>query len=313
MSNVLISTKNMSKEEWHKWRSKGIGGSDVSPICGINKYKSPVELWMEKTGKIEPKEAGEAAYWGTVMEPIIRKEFTLRTNIEVKVVKAILRDPVHNFMLANVDGIIDDPLCGECIFEAKTASAFKLDEWEDDKIPEEYMLQIQHYMAVTGYNRTFIAVLIGGNQFKYKMIERDDELIELITKLETDFWSHVINNISPAVDGSDASSELLNRLYPESKNKNQIQLPIEASDLIMQYEIAKAKEDEASEMKEEAANKLKALLGDNECGVINTKTVTWKSVSSEKFDTKKFQAKNPDIYKNYLVKSSSRRFSVKNI
>ena len=63
-------------------------------------------------------------------------------------------------MLANVDGIA---LCEDgkkCIFEAKTASAYKAEQWEDDKIPEEYMLQIQHYMAVTGLYCTYIAALI---------------------------------------------------------------------------------------------------------------------------------------------------------
>ncbi len=83
MLKTLVSTKDMSREEWLYWRNKGIGGSDASVICGINKYKSPSELWMEKTGMIEPEEAGEAAYWGTIMEPIIRKEFTKVSGFEV--------------------------------------------------------------------------------------------------------------------------------------------------------------------------------------------------------------------------------------
>lgn len=72
-ANILVSTEVMNRNEWLTWRNKGIGGSDASVICGINKYKSPVELWMEKTGQIEPKEAGEAAYWGNIMEPIIKR------------------------------------------------------------------------------------------------------------------------------------------------------------------------------------------------------------------------------------------------
>jgi len=310
LKNVLVSTVNMSNVDWLKYRNKGIGGSDVSILCGINKYKSAVELWMEKTGQIEPKEAGEAAYWGTVMEPIIRKEFTSRTNLKVKIVKAILKHPKHSFMLANVDGIIKDPICGECIFEAKTASVFKQNDWEDDRIPEEYTLQIQHYMAVTGYNRTFIAVLIGGNQFKYKTIERDDELIEMIITLEANFWGHVLSNTPPELDGSQASSELLSRLYPESNN-SKILLPEEAKGLIDQYEIGKEKEKVAVEIKDEAVNKLKSLLGNNECGVIEDRQISWKSVTSERFDSKKFQAENAEVYKDYISKSSCRRFTIK--
>ena len=61
MVEILKNTKNMTKDEWLKWRDKGIGGSDVSIICGLNKFKSVLELWMEKLGYVEHKEAGESA------------------------------------------------------------------------------------------------------------------------------------------------------------------------------------------------------------------------------------------------------------
>ena len=311
MSNVLVSTKNMSKSNWLKWRSKGLGGSDAACICGISKYKSPVELWMEKTGQIKPKESGEAAYWGTILEPIVRKEFSLRSNLKVKIIKSMLQHSKYDFMLANLDGVVIDPECGECIFEAKTASIFKSDQWDDDNIPQEYMLQIQHYMAVTGYNKTYIAVLIGGNQFKYKVVERDDELINMLIKLEEDFWEHVVTNTPPPMDGSEASKELLNKLYPLSNAKTQIILPDESINLINQYELSKDKEKEACEMKEEAANKLKIMLGDFECGNSNDRTVLWKSYESEKLDTKKLKEEQPDIYSRYITKSQLRRFSIK--
>ena len=311
MSNVLVSTKNMSKSNWLKWRSKGLGGSDAACICGISKYKSPVELWMEKTGQIKPKESGEAAYWGTILEPIVRKEFSLRSNLKVKIIKSMLQHSKYDFMLANLDGVVIDPECGECIFEAKTASIFKSDQWDDDNIPQEYMLQIQHYMAVTGYNKTYIAVLIGGNQFKYKVVERDDELINMLIKLEEDFWEHVVTNTPPPMDGSEASKELLNKLYPLSNAKTQIILPDESINLINQYELSKDKEKEACEMKEEAVNKLKIMLGDFECGNSNDRTVLWKSYESEKLDTKKLKEEQPDIYSRYITKSQLRRFSIK--
>ncbi len=153
MIDILTNTRNMQKEEWLKWRKEGIGGSDVSIICGINKYKSALELWMEKRGYKESGEAGESAYWGSTLEPIIREEFTKRTNLEVDTISLMLKHPKYDFMLANVDGIVNDNEGKKCIFEAKTASAYKLDQWKDDEIPETYMLQIQHYMAVTGYEK----------------------------------------------------------------------------------------------------------------------------------------------------------------
>ena len=164
-AKILVSTEDMPYADWLEHRKQGIGGSDASVVCGINRYKSPVELWMDKTGQIPPQEAGEAAYWGTQLEPFVRAEFTKRTGIEVSQFKNLLQSEEHPFMLANLDGICEVPDYGTCIFEAKTASAYKAGEWEDT-IPDEYMCQIQHYMAVTGYTGTYIAVLIGGNTFK---------------------------------------------------------------------------------------------------------------------------------------------------
>lgn len=67
-ANILASTEHMDYADWLDWWRKGIGGSDASIVCGINKYKSPVELWLDKTGQLPYHEAGEAAYWGTVLE-----------------------------------------------------------------------------------------------------------------------------------------------------------------------------------------------------------------------------------------------------
>ena len=163
MAVILVSTETMSYEDWLEYRKLGLGGSDASVVCGINKYKSPVELWMEKTNQLQAQEAGEAAYWGTQLEPFVREEFTKRTGIEVAKPDVILQSEEHPFMLANLDGICEVPGVGTCIFEAKTAAANKAGEWED-AIPDEYMLQVQHCMAVTGYQGTYIAVLIGATR-----------------------------------------------------------------------------------------------------------------------------------------------------
>ena len=310
MVEVLTSSKNMSKEEWLEWRKKGIGGSDVSIICGINKYKSALELWMEKTGKKEQDEAGESAYWGNIMEPIIREEFSKRSGLKVDTINSILRHNEHNFMIANVDGIVTDNDNTKCIFEAKTASAYKKELWENS-IPEEYMLQIQHYMAVTGYKRTYIAALIGGNTFVYKCIERDDDLIDMIITLEKQFWNCVINDTPPSIDGSDSCSNLMNKLYPSAQPDKVITLNDEADIFIDIYNEAKQQEEVYSKKKDEAINKLKSLLADNEMGITKNNIISWKNIFTERLDSKRLKLELPDIYSNYLNSSLSRRFNIK--
>ncbi|NCE75476.1 hypothetical protein D1157_10755 [Anaerotruncus sp. X29] len=309
-AKVLVSTENMPYEDWLEYRKQGIGGSDASVVCGINRYKSPVELWMEKTGQLPHQEAGEAAYWGTQLEPFVRAEFTKRTGIEVSRRNELLQSEEHPFMLANLDGICEVPDVGPCIFEAKTASAYKVGEWED-AIPDEYALQLAHYMAVTGYAGAYIAVLIGGNTFKWKFIERDEELISMLIQLETDFWNHVQDGTPPPLDGSDASAKFLAERFPNSRPKSHIILPETADELLAQYDEACEELEAVTERKQKAENLLKEMIGENEVGTAGDRIITWKSVSQERLDSKTLRAEHPVLYKKYVNQTSYRRFSVK--
>lgn len=307
---VLASTANLPYEDWLEYRKLGIGGSDASVVCGISRYKSPIELWMEKTGQLPHQEAGEVAYWGTQLEPLVRLEFSKRTGIEVSLEKQLLQSEEHPFMLANLDGICQHPEYGSCIFEAKTASAYKAGEWED-AIPDEYQLQIQHYMAVTGYRGAYIAALIGGNTFKWKFVERDEELIAMLIELETDFWNHVQDVTPPPVDGSKTSAKFLAERFPNSVPRSQIALPDSAAEFLLQYDEACEQLALITEQKQEAENLLKQLMGDSEVGTVGERIITWKSVTQERLDSKTLKAEHPALYKKYTTLSSFRRFAIK--
>jgi len=309
-ATVLTSTADLPYEDWLDYRRRGIGGSDASVVCGLNRYKSPVELWMEKTNRLPFQEAGEAAYWGTQLEGIVRAEFTKRTGIEVNIVKQLLQSVENPFMLANLDGVCRHPDYGDCIFEAKTATAYKTGEW-DDAVPDEYQLQIQHYMAVTGFRAAFVAVLIGGNTFKWKLVERDDELIDMLVSFEAVFWKHVEDGTPPPLDGSDASARFLAERFPSSVPASQIALPPSAGELLTQYDEACEQLNAATERKQKAENLLKQMLGENEVGTVDGKVITWKSVTQERLDSKTLKAEHPILYKRYSNKISYRRFSVK--
>lgn len=309
-AKILVSTENMPYADWLEYRKLGIGGSDASVVCGINRYKSPVELWLDKTNQIPAQEAGEAAYWGTQLEPFVRAEFTKRTGIEVIHKTELLQSEEYPFMLANLDGECEVPDYGTCVFEAKTASAYKAGEWEDT-IPDEYMCQIQHYMAVTGYRGAYIAVLIGGNTFRWKFVERDEELISMLIELETAFWNHVQDCTPPPLDGSDASAKFLSQRFPSSTPMSHIALPDAAAALLTEYDEACAQLEIVTEKKQKAENLLKEMMGDNEVGTAGGRVVTWKSVSQERLDRKTLKAEHPALYKKYANKSSYRRFTIK--
>lgn len=310
-AQVLAMTKEMSRAEWLEARKQGIGGSDASIVAGLNPWKSKLKLWMEKTGQIDCEEEtdNEFIYWGNALEALVAQRFMEVTGKKVRKSNMIWQHQEHQFMLANVDRMVVGEAAG---LECKTTSAFKSKEWVDDELPDMYYLQCQHYMAVTGYEKWYIAVLIGGNHFVWKEVARDQELIDRLIEIEGVFWNMVQTGEMPEVDGSDDCATVLRNKY-KGGNTEAVPLPSEASELIGRYEQLKATIDELEVQQEEAGNRMKLMLGDHESGYIGDRTVEWKTVAGRKsVDTKLLQKEQPAIYNKYLKTGEpTRRFSLK--
>ena len=309
-ANILVETEGLSREEWLRYRKCGIGGSDVAAILGISKWNSAISLWLDKTNQTnEPVEENEAMQWGTIMEPIIRNHFAEVTGKTVVEVKAMLQHPEHPFMLADVDGLTTDDEGNPAILEIKTASEYKRSEWEND-IPFYYQTQVQHYLCVTGVQKAYVAVLIGGNSFKVYEVDADAEIQSMLIAVEKDFWNRVQNMIRPKMDGSDAAKNLLDSLYHGGMSE-EIVMPDEAIEYVDAYIEACAEEDNAKAKKQDAANHIKETMGDYDKATCLGHSISWKPVSSERLDSKALKEAEPEIYEKYVKKSISRRFTIK--
>lgn len=310
LQNILVETEGLSHEEWLRWRKKGIGGSDVSAILGINKWTSAIELWLDKTNqKNDPVEVNEVMQWGTILEPVVRDHFAVVTGKIVIEVRAILQHLDHPFMLADVDGVTTDDNGNPAILEIKTASEYKRDEWSNG-VPTYYQTQVQHYLCVTGVSKAYVAVLIGGNSFRIYEVDADPEVQQMLIAVEKDFWDKVQNMIRPDMDGSDAAKDLLDRIYTGGVEE-EIILPEDAIEWVDAYIEASAEEDNAKAKKQEASNHLKEIMGDYDKAKCMGHSITWKPVTSERLDTKALKEKEPEIYSKYVKSSTSRRFTLK--
>lgn len=305
----LVSTRNMEKQEWLTYRTLGLGGSDASVIAGVNPFRSIHELWLEKTGQTEPEETdSEYTHFGTILEPIVRQEFTKRTGLKVRAKNVMLQSIQYPFMLADLDGVINEN--GElAVFEAKTASAYKEEVWENG-VPEEYMFQIQHYMAATGYKRTYIAALVGGNKFYWHNVERDEEMIMELIRMEQEFWvNNVQNGVEPVPDGSTATTAYLNQAYAQSNGKV-IHLSDEVLPLCEKYEEV-SKQIKALETEKDAVtNQIKNYMKEYETGIVGDHKISWKPITKNVLDSRKLRTEQPEIFEAYLTRSQYRRLSV---
>lgn len=299
----------MNKLEWLKERQCGIGGSDVGAIAGVNKYKTPFEVYIEKTEPItEVKEQSESAYFGDIFEDIVAKEFEKRTGLKVRRDRKHYKHKEYPFMVANIDRRV----VGEnAILECKTANQYLLKEWEDEEIPASYLLQVQHYLAVIGADRGYIAVLIGGQKFIWKEVPRDEELIQMIIQLESDFWSLVEAKTPPALDGSSAAEKYLKERYKEVEENKSIELGFEYKDKIKTYLEMKKQLKDFEKQVNELENQIKFEIGNAEYAYAPGYSLSWKKVLSNRVDNKKLKSEYPEVYEKVVKESISRKFNVK--
>ena len=289
---VLAKTENMTQDEWLAMRKRGIGGSDAAAALGLSPWKSPVQLYAEKTGEIDtPPMTSEAVYWGTKLESVVADRFAeLNPDVKVEPVKAILVHPEHTFMIANLDREITLPDGSKGVLEIKTANARQADKWEDDNVPVNYTLQVNHYLAVTGYQFAWIACLLGGQQYVQRYIERDDELINDMTKKESEFWACVVNRTPPAWDGSEAAFELLKSLYPKAEPGKKVILPKELEPTLDQYlELDKRYKEydailkEVGKGRDKFKQELLGAMGDAELGVLGNYQLKYSTVERKEY------------------------------
>ncbi|MGR6904988.1 YqaJ viral recombinase family nuclease [Lysinibacillus sp. BSL11] len=303
-----VSTLEMDRIEWLQLRKSGIGGSDASAILGFNRYKSAFQLYIEKTSELVEESDSEAAYWGNVLEDVVAKEFAKRTGKKIRKINRMLRHPNHYFMTANLDR---DVVGEKAFLECKTASEYLKDSWNGEDVPAAYLCQLQHYLAVTGYEKAYIAVLIGGNKFVWKEVARDDEFIELMIQHEKSFWeNHVLANVPPAIDGSSSASELLAKMYPQDDG-SAIMLDEQSNTLIEAIESIKTEEKQLEMQRKEYENQLKMMLGESAEGHSDRFKVTYKTITSSRLDSKRLKEEQPAIYEKYIKESLSRRLSIK--
>lgn len=315
---IIADYSDWSREEWQEYRKqqKGLGGSDVGVVLGVSPYKSQAQLFLEKKGVYEAECAGEAAEWGTRIEKVVAEKFQdEHEEYEVVVYPYVLESTENDFMVANIDRLLVAKESGELgILEIKTTSEYKKDDWKDGKVPAHYMAQLQHYFATTGAEWGFFAVLVGGNKYREVFVKRDNEYIDDLIFQEEGFMMCLETDTAPMLDGSPASKEVLDHLYPAALEEGKIQLDDVHGKQLEQLDVLKHKMEELKKEQARIENSIKAEMGKNKVAYWENKKVTWASVkASETVDKKRLQAEFPEVYdKVKKVGNPSRKFTISN-
>ena len=261
-----------------------LGGSDAASALGLSRWGSPLSVWAEKTGQLPPREIdSEAAELGTELEDYVSRRFSRKTGKTVHRVNETIFHPTYPFLAANIDRRV----VGEkAILEAKTTSAWKAKEWGGEDIPTEYVIQVMHYLAVTGAERAYVAVLIGNQDFKWKVIERDDRSLTDLVEREVYFWREFVEKkVMPVVGKRD--EDTLSGLFPQAEIGKTVELTDEAANIC---ELLESMGEDARGLEaqiDEQKNRLRAMIGDAALGLAGDWEIKWSNVPECEYTVKK--------------------------
>lgn len=221
MGNVsFVDTSTFSHEQWLALRTTGIGGSDAGAIMGLNKYATPLTVYLAKKD-FAHFTGNKATEWGNILEDPVRQKARMELGIEIETVPGMFRNKEHDFMTANFDGLVyidgEKEIAGSVVrglggHEIKTSRTG--DGFTVDEIPDSYYAQVQHYMAVTGISFFVLTVFIFDRyEGRHYVIPRNDDFIKILIEQELNFWeNNVLADVAPAPTGNEQEMDLVKSL-----------------------------------------------------------------------------------------------------
>lgn len=338
---------------WLEERRSGIGGSDVAAVLGLSPYRTPLDLWEDKTGRARDWHQSESAYWGSTLEEVVAKEFSTRTGMKIQRLnrslstafdeKILEKGVPHGWARANIDRAIVNPeisktvrIASDCshalytkcstrglrittdtILECKTANSHMADEWgpsqeaeivsgcvaSEHRIPIYYETQVQWYMGVTGASVAYVAVLIGGQDFRIYQVARDDELIDAMVAKCWAFWrDHVMTDTPP--DPSSVGD--VKKLFASDDGEMREASNDEAAQ-IGELRNLDAQIKSLEEQRKALASKIILAIGPSAGLLIGgEKAVTYKAQVARRLDQRALKAEQPEIYAGFQRESVTR-------
>ena len=265
----------MITDEQREQRKLGIGGSDMPIILGISSYKTPYQLYLEKKGILSTgDEMSPVQYWGNRLEAVIRDEFADRNNVLISTPDTVVH-PFYDFLRANIDGYINE---WDAVLEVKCANQFMANEWGEDGsdyIPMAYLAQVAHYCSVMNADCAYIAVLIGGHDYRQYKYVRDLELEKTLIEAACAFWDAVQKDLPPpATNQGD-----LRLMFPRHTLGKTVNVSNGIDTHLKNLTDVKAKMKELQAIEEESRFKIMQYMEDNECLLdeAGKPLVTWKA------------------------------------
>ena len=309
MKEPVVRVTEITHEQWLAFRRSGIGGSDASTVVGLNPYSSLFYLYNDKLNLLPEREDSEAMRQGRDLEQYVAERWMERTGKRCRRNNTMWRSAEHPCMLADIDREIVGENAG---LECKTTSVYNRADFAAGNIPPTYYVQCMHYMAVMGYDRMYLAVLVLNSGFYDFVIERDEAEIAALTTQEASFWQRVIEHDPPPPDGSEATQDALQKLYPrECPQEYTLQLFGQADSTLAELDSLQKTIRDLKTLAEEKKALVMAEMGDAPLAETNRYSISWRIQNRTGIDTQALKRDHPEIYKEYTKTTQTRIFRTK--
>ena len=294
MAKKLCNVTKITREEWLEYRRKGIGGSDAASVVGLSPYRGRFALWADKKGLLDEKEDNEQMRQGRDLEEYVAQRFCEATGKKVRRNNYMYRHDLFDFLQANIDREIVGENAG---LECKTTSVYNKHDFEGGEVPLVYYCQCMHYMAVMGYDRMYLAVLVLNKGFYWFTIERDEQEIKNLMQAEFDFWmKNVVANVQPEADGNEDTKKVLAKVFPAQNAHNGQAFLYEFDSAMTEYSQLQKTIKELTYRADEIKNQMVQALGNSTYGLLSNYSVSNKVQSKTTVDTDMLKSRYPDIY-----------------
>ena len=276
----------------------------MAAIVGLSYFKSPLRLWLEKTGRVEPDDlsGNEAVEWGVTLEPIIRDKFAANhPEYTVQLPSGVYANNENPWERASLDAELYDKKSQEFgVLEIKTAGERMADDWKDG-VPDYYKTQVIHYLNVTGYSFAWVAVLIGGQRYREYWYRPDDEDKAAVRDAVRMFWGFVQRDEAPALIGHKDEGDSLTKLNANDTGEIR-QEPASLMDaLVVEYQDAGEEIKRLDEKRRSLANRIKEYIGTAHGITTDVFEVIWIRTMRTTYDNKRLDSEHPGLREQYAT------------
>jgi putative phage-type endonuclease len=260
---------SLSKEQLAH-RSESLGASEMPAVAEIDPFSSPHDVFARKTGLVEPDETFQSLL-GNRIEDLIADIYREQSGVDLLPCGTMTHSK-QPWLTATPDRKV---VGQRRLVELKNVGYRMVDRWEDG-VPEYVVVQCQVQMGVTGFDAVDVATLLGGRDFVVHTVERDDEMFASLLVIGKRFWfDHVVPKVPPRIDGSESALRYLQARHP--RNFGTMLPATPESDLLASVAAeSRRKLARAESEKEEAENRLRALIGDHDGIRGEAWKATWK-------------------------------------